>query len=238
VGTSVSGVGVLDKAFVVLDVIEQRPRSLADLVDVTGLSRATAHRLATALEAHGMVRRDDEGRFALGARLIALGRAAIESVPLAAAAADALEELRDATGESVQLYVREGDRRICVAALQSPHGLRTIVPLGASLPLDVGSAGRLLLDGSGNGSGSGSGNGNGNGAPRGADPGWVASVGEREAGVASVSAPVRDAAGRVVAAVSVSGPIERTTRQPGRRYGPAVVAAARRVEREAELRQE
>jgi DNA-binding IclR family transcriptional regulator len=231
-------VGVLDKAFVVLDVIEQRPRSLADLVAATGLSRATAHRLATALEAHGMVRRDDEGRFALGARLIALGRAAIESVPLATAAADALEELRDATGESVQLYVREGDRRICVAALQSPHGLRTIVPLGASLPLDVGSAGRLLLDGSGNGSGSGSGNGNGNGAPRGADPGWVASVGEREAGVASVSAPVRDAAGRVVAAVSVSGPIERTTRQPGRRYGPAVVAAARRVEREAELRQE
>jgi DNA-binding IclR family transcriptional regulator len=233
VGTSVSGVGVLDKAFVVLDVIEERPRSLADLVAATGLSRATAHRLATALEAHGMVRRDDEGRFALGARLIALGRAAIESVPLAAAAADALEELRDATGESVQLYVREGDRRICVAALQSPHGLRTIVPLGASLPLDVGSAGRLLLSPNGNGSG------NGNGALRGAaDPGWVASVGEREAGVASVSAPVRDAAGRVVAAVSVSGPIERTTRQPGRRYGSAVVAAARRVEREAELRQE
>jgi DNA-binding IclR family transcriptional regulator len=236
VGTSVSGVGVLDKAFVVLDVIEQRPRSLADLVTVTGLSRATAHRLATALEAHGMVRRDDEGRFALGARLIALGRAATESVPLAAAAAAALEELRDATGESVQLYVREGDRRICVAALQSPHGLRTIVPLGASLPLDVGSAGRLLLDGNADG------NGNDTdlvGAPpHAADPGWVASVGEREAGVASVSAPVRDDAGRVVAAVSVSGPIERTTRQPGRRYGPAVVAAARRVEREAELRQE
>jgi DNA-binding IclR family transcriptional regulator len=233
VGTSVSGVGVLDKALVVLDVIEQRPHTLAELVAATGLSRATAHRLATALAAHGMVRRDDEGRFALGARLIALGRAAIESVPLAAAAADALEELRDATGESVQLYVREGDRRICVAALQSPHGLRTIVPLGASLPLDVGSAGRLLL------SPNPSSNGKGNGAPRGAaDPGWVASVGEREAGVASVSAPVRDAAGGVVAAVSVSGPIERTTRQPGRRYGPAVVAAARRVEREAGLRQE
>jgi DNA-binding IclR family transcriptional regulator len=158
-------------------------------------------------------------------------------VPLAAAAADALEELRDATGESVQLYVREGDRRICVAALQSPHGLRTIVPLGASLPLDVGSAGRLLL--SPNPNPNPGSNGTGNGARRGAgDPGWVASVGEREAGVASVSAPVRDAAGRVVAAVSVSGPIERTTRQPGRRYGPAVVAAARRVEREAELRQE
>jgi DNA-binding IclR family transcriptional regulator len=226
VGTSVSGVGVLDKAFSVLDALEDRPRSLAELVEATGISRATAHRLATALEAHGLVRRDDDGRFALGARLVALGRAATESMPLAAAATDALAELRDATGESVQLYVRDGEQRVCVAALQSPHGLRTIVPLGASLPLDVGSAGRLLGD-------------DPSVARRAVDGhGWVASVGEREAGVASVSAPVRDASGHVVAAVSVSGPIERTTRQPGRRYGAAVVEAAARVEREAGLRQE
>ena len=223
-GTSVSGVGVLDKAFSVLDALEDRPRSLADLVGATGISRATAHRLATALEAHGLVRRDDEGRFALGTRLIALGRAAAEGVPLAAAAEEALAELRDATGESVQLYVRDGDRRVCIAALQSPHGLRTIVPLGAALPLGIGSAGRLLDDGGSALAVSG--------------PGWVASVGEREAGVASVSAPVRDGSGHVVAAVSVSGPIERTTRRPGRRYGAAVLAAARRVEREAGLRQE
>jgi DNA-binding IclR family transcriptional regulator len=216
-------VGVLDKALVVLDALEDRPRSLAELVDVTGISRATAHRLATALEVHGLVRRDDDGRFALGTRLIALGRAASEGVPLAAAAADALAELRDTTGESVQLYVRDGDQRVCVAALQSPHGLRTIVPLGASLPLGVGSAGRLLAD---------------EGGTAATERGWIASVGEREAGVASVSAPVRDGSGDVIAAVSVSGPIERTSRQPGRRYGAAVVAAAHRVEREAGLRQE
>jgi DNA-binding IclR family transcriptional regulator len=58
----------------------------------------------------------------------------------------------------------------------------------------------------------------------------VASVEERERGVASVSAPVRDADGRVLAAVSVSGPVERTTRSPGERYGEAVEAAARRIE--------
>jgi DNA-binding IclR family transcriptional regulator len=52
-------------------------------------------------------------------------------------------------------------------------------------------------------------------------------VGEREAGVASVSAPVRAPQGKVVAAVSVSGPIERLGRQPGRLHAPAVVAAAR-----------
>jgi DNA-binding IclR family transcriptional regulator len=214
-------VGVLDKAIEVLSALEQRPLSLAELVGVTGLPRATAHRLATALEAHGLVRREADGRFALGTRLIALGRVAADALPLAQSASEALTALRDATGESVQLFVREGDRRVCIAALQSLHGLRTIVPLGASLPLDAGSAGKVLSD---------------------PDPEasreWVESVGEREAGVASVSAPIRDSAGSVVAAVSVSGPIERTTRQPGRRYGSFVAAAARQIEIDAALRLE
>ncbi len=206
--------GVIDKATQVLDALEESPRSLSELVAVTGFSRATTHRLAVALEQHGLVRRDEEGRFALGVRLIALGRAAAEAIPLAAAAMPALAGLRDETGESVQLYVRQGDRRVCIAALESPHGLRTIVPMGASLPLEVGSAGKILRD---------------------APSGWVESVGEREAGVASVSAAVAGPDGRPLAAVSVSGPIERTTRRPGRRYGDAVVAAARRIEGAAGL---
>ena len=60
--------------------------------------------------------------------------------------------------------------------------------------------------------------------------GWAESVGEREDGVASVSAPVLDARGNILAAVSVSGPIQRTTRSPGRRYGAAVVGAAGEIE--------
>ena len=217
--STVSGVGVLDKSVAVLVAIEPRPLSLAELVEATGLSRATAHRLAVALEAHGLVRRDDDGRFALGVRLVALGRAAAEAIPLATAAVGALEELRDATEESVQLYVRDGDQRVCIAALESPHGLRTIVPMGASLPIDKGSAGKLLQLSLGD-----------------KVPEWVQSVGEREAGVASVSAPVCDGEGRVLAAVSVSGPMERTSRKPGARYAADVIAAARRIERAAGLR--
>jgi DNA-binding IclR family transcriptional regulator len=221
---SVSGVGVLDKAVRVLDALEDGPLPLTDLVVASQLPRATAYRLAVALETHGLVRRDDEGRFVLGVRLVELGRGAADAIPLAGAAEAALAELRDATGESAQLYVRDGDRRVCVAALESPHGLRTIVPMGASLPLDLGSAGRVLSTP----------------GPIGAESAqilrpWAESVGEREAGVASVSAPVLDANDNVVAAVSVSGPIERTSRHPGRKYAKAVVAAARRIETDAGL---
>jgi DNA-binding IclR family transcriptional regulator len=218
VESSVSGVGVLDKAVAVLHALAERPLTLAELVDATGLSRATAHRLARALEQHRLARRDDDGRFALGVQLIALGRAAADEFSLAEAAAPALELLRDATGESVQLYVRDGDRRVCIASLESPHGLRTIVPLGATFPMDAGSGAKVLLD-----------------VPSVRQRGWAESVAEREAGVASVSAPVQSEAGVIVAAVSVSGPLERTTRRPGQKYATAVQEAARRIERDGGL---
>ncbi len=206
---TLSGVGVLDKAMAVLAAVEAEPRSLAELVGATGLSRPTAHRLAVALEAHGLVRRDDDGRFCLGLRLIGLGHEAAEAVPVWAAARPALAWLHAQTGESVQLFVRDGDARVCVESIESPRELRTIVPVGARLPLSAGSAGRVLA---------------GDQRP------WVASVGEREEGVASVSAPVRDEQGRVVAAVSVSGPLQRLTRKPGQKYGDLVAQAARQAE--------
>ena len=140
----VTGVGVLDKAVSVLRAVAESPRSLNGLQQATGLPRATAHRLAVALEEHGLLRRDEEGRFDLGPELASLGRAATERFPLAALALPILERLRDDTGESVQLFVREGHHRRCVLSLQSPHALRWIVPEGVLFPLDVGSAGRVL----------------------------------------------------------------------------------------------
>src|SRR5688500_8287792 len=113
----ISDVGVLDKAMAVIAAVEHEPKALAALVEDTGLARPTVHRLAVALEAHGLLRRDDEGRFVLGPRAVALGRAATDAFPLREMALPALRDLRDKTQESVQLYVRDGDQRICVASL-------------------------------------------------------------------------------------------------------------------------
>ena len=71
-----SGVGVLDKAAIVLGALEAGPATLAGLVQATGLARPTAHRLAVALEYHRLVARDLQGRFVLGPRLGELAAAA------------------------------------------------------------------------------------------------------------------------------------------------------------------
>lgn len=215
---------MLDKSVAILDALELGPLALADLVSATGIARPTAHRLASALESHGFVARDPAGRFRLGPRLGELATA-IGADRMAVLARPVLADLRDRTGESTQVYLRRHDHRVCIATADLASGLRDTVPVGAVLTMTAGSAAQVLA------------------AWPGADEhvaagapfsprtlaavrrrGWAESVAEREPGVASVSAPVRDG-DRVVAAVSLSGPIDRLGRSPGARHARAVVAA-------------
>jgi DNA-binding IclR family transcriptional regulator len=127
--------------------------------------------------------------------------------PFLERAREVATELRDKTGESVQVFVPETDGRRCVVSLESPNGLRWIVPEGSLFPLTRGSAGKVL-----------------SGAKL-SPAGWVESVEERVKGVASVSAPVFDSHG-VIAALSISGPLERMTQKPGAKFGSLVVRCA------------
>jgi DNA-binding IclR family transcriptional regulator len=225
-----SGIGVVDKSVTILSAVAELPRTLAELVDATGLPRATAHRLAVALEVHRMLARDSEGHFVLGARLGELAVALPD--PLVTAAGPILAWVRDECGESSQLYRRDGNERVCVAAAERATGLRTTVPVGSRLPLTAGSGAQVLcawadpssldhvLDDAEFG------------ARSLADvrrTGWAQSIGQREAGVASVSAPVLDANGDLLGALSLSGPIERLGRNPGHRFAPVLIAGARRL---------
>jgi DNA-binding IclR family transcriptional regulator len=222
-----SGIGVLDKAVAVLQAVAKDPCGLAELCTRTGLPRATAHRLAVGLEVHRLLRRGPDGRWRPGSALAELAGGGAD--PLLDAAASILPKLRDITGESVQLYRRDGIQRVCVATAEPASGLRDTVPVGTRMPMTAGSGAKVLAAW--------------------ADPhtqrailtdavfgertllevrrrGWAQSVAEREAGVASVSAPVRDSSGTVVAAVSVSGPVERIGRKPGIRWAADLLAAA------------
>lgn len=217
-----SGVGVLDKAVGILSFLaEEGPATLAGVVRGTGLARPTAYRLLTALEAHGLVAREG-GRYLLGLRLLGWGNGAAGSA-LVGAAMPVLEALRDRTGESTQLYVREGDRRVCVASVErTGGGLRDAVPVGAVLPLGQGSGGKVLQ--------AWSDEAGGRDLAETRSLGWAESVAEREAGVASVSAPVFGPDGGLRAAVCASGPVSRLGEQPGRRLAGHVLAAAREIE--------
>lgn len=225
-----SGIGVLDKSVLVLQTVAQRPCNLAELTEATGLPRATAHRLAVGLETHLLVARDGTGRWIPGPGLIRLAGSAPDAVR--EAALHVLPGLQEATGESVQLYRREGAERVCIAAVEPPTGLRNTVPVGTRLPMTAGSAARVLAafaDSETRVSLFGEAGFSERALAEVRRRGWAQSAGERADGVASVSAPVYDGGGEVVAAVSVSGPIERMGRRPGERWADDLLGAAQRI---------
>ncbi|CCM65604.1 putative Transcriptional regulator, IclR family [Candidatus Microthrix parvicella RN1] len=206
-GNPGTGVGVLDKAMSIVAALEQGPAKLAELTEATGMSRATVHRLASSLDDHGLLRRTADGSFALGYRLVGLAALALSDSALADTARPVVTRLRDVTGESAQLWLPDGEWRVCVVSVEATHELRTIVGEGARVPIEVGSGGRALLGAVG-------------------PEGWVVTVGERADGVGSVSAPVRGAGATVVAAVGISGPVDRIGVDPGASYGTHVLQAA------------
>ncbi|HSL10332.1 MAG TPA: IclR family transcriptional regulator [Actinomycetota bacterium] len=240
-----TGVGVLDRSVAILDAIAHGARTHADVVREVGLTRTTAHRLLKSLEDHGFIAYQGGVGYRLGPRLLELGTTAHQEFQLKAVARPALERLARATGESAQLYVgfMQGER-MCIESVQSSSELRTIVPVGAVLPMVYGSAGKIFLAW----------------MPRDEQEryaaqveqktettptperllaqlvtarrqGWASSAGERQPGVGSVSAPVLGPHGELVAVVSISGPTSRIGRISAKRYAPAVMEAAREIER-------
>ena len=241
--TARTAVGVLDRTMEILRAVEGGARSFTDVIEATSLPRSTAHRLLQSMELHGLVTYVGGHGYRLGTRLLSLSTTATRELPLRDLAQPVLERVARITGESAQLFVRDGDRRLCVASAQSGNELRAIVEVGASLPLTAGSAGKVFLA---------------YGSPamtaelvasaRPLTPrtptgeqlerqlatvrrvGWASSAGEREPGVGSVSAPIFEPLGALIAVVSLSGPEQRIGRISAKRYVPAVVDAAREIE--------
>ncbi len=220
-----AGYGVLGKAFALLKAVESGAKTSKELAAATGISRPTTYRLTAALQEQGLLARDGNGGWMLGAWLHELASQAKD--PLLVKAKPVMQRLHDDTGESIQLYRQVGQVRVCIAAVEQSVGLRDTVPVGKELTMSAGSGAQILLTF----------------APdatpeafldspfgltqlrRVSRRGWADSVSQRVAGVASVSAPVRCADGSVLA-LCLSGPISRMTRDPGKLFSAKVVQAA------------
>lgn len=223
-----SGIKVLDRAILILRTATARPANLSELCEATQLPRATAHRLATALEAHRLLARNAEGRWGPGSGLSELSPGSTDRI--IQVGTPIMRSLMNATGESVQIYRLTGDVRTCIASIEPPTGLRNTVPVGARMSLLGGSAAQILVA-----------------LSPGLDPAAreailreasyspadiekvrrtdiAESVGERDTALASVAVPIRDRHG-VVAALSISGPVERMKPSPIALYGEMIQKA-------------
>jgi len=222
---------VLEKASELIDCLGHagEPVSLAFVRSALDMPKSSTHRLLGELAGLGIVRRTEDGRYSLGPRLLYWGEAAAETFDLRVVAEPSMRRLRDAVGESVHLYLRDKDTRVCIAAVEARHELRPFIQLGRPLPLRAGAAGKLLLAFADDetqrleirrAKTDAETFPNAPGARLAEEleriraAGWATSVGERESGVAAAATQVVDSRGRVVAALCISGPTTRLV--PGR----------------------
>ncbi len=218
-----SGGAAVDKAVSLLAAFRPGDESLAlgELADRTQLYKSTVLRLLASLEHGRLIQKLDNGRYALGSEVARLYGIYAASFSLDRLVLPVLNELVRLTGESAAYHVRQGDSRLCLYRVDSPHPIRDHVRAGEVLPLDRGTGGRVLVafdkallsavarkdrklySGI-------------------AEQGYYAVAGDRLAEVAGISAPVFRADKRIAGALTLTMPAHRYQAT----YIAAVVAAA------------
>lgn len=209
------------------------------------LSKAVVHRILQSLVSRELIRFDSGSReYSLGPSAALLGARALKQLDIRALARDELVNLRNETHETTTLSLLVVDKRTYVDQYESPQEIKMTVELGRVYPLYAGASSRAMLaflpdtyvDRI---------------EEAGLDPltletvrdaselrrqlveirgsGYATSRGERQSGAGSVAAPVFGGDGRVVAAISVCGPLARFDQAAVARYVPLVTDAANNI---------
>ncbi|ORA26288.1 IclR family transcriptional regulator [Mycobacterium aquaticum] len=212
----------------------QEPQRPADIARVLGLERSAVYRLLRELESSSFVTREPaSGRYAIGSGLIALSARVVRRIDLRGMARPFMEQLGQATGETISLHVRQGRTRICIETVPGRHTVSRVVEIGETLPLEVGPSGKVILafiepaemasivE-----------------AQHNEDPavmydvlerirqdGYFAIVGDRSPGVGGLSAPFFNADG-IVGALTISGPASRWNHEAQIAVAPEILTAS------------
>lgn len=217
-----SGVVAVTRALSLMEAfaIGEAALSLAELSRRAGMHKTTALRLARTLALSNYMVQTEDGQWRLGPAAGWLGARYQAGFDVNNAVEPTLHELVKETGESASFYVREGDIRSCVARVEGPHSVRHNVRIGERLPLTKGAPGRVILAFSG-----------AKGEPYEAirERGFHISMGEREAEVSSVAAPVFGVNWRLLGSICISGPSSRLTKTRLEKDAKVVMRAANQL---------
>ncbi|WP_048438957.1 IclR family transcriptional regulator [Caenimonas sp. SL110] len=216
------GVVAVTRALSLMEAFEvgEATLSLAELSRRAQMHKTTALRLARTLALSQYMVQAEDGQWRLGPAAGWLGARYQAGFDVNRVVEPALHELVKATGESASFYVREGDVRSCVARVEGPQSVRHNVRIGERLPLNKGAPGRVILAFSGAA-----------GEPYETirEQGFQISMGEREAEVASVAAPVFGLNWRLLGSLCISGPSARLSKAKLMKYSRSVIRSANQL---------
>lgn len=124
----------------------ERELTLTEIAEKVNLAKSTTSRILTTLEDSNFLVRDEKtGVYKLGINLYYLGLLAKESMDLRSIAYPIMIELRDKTKETINLYLLDGQDKVCFEQVESPHFIKQSVKVGERFPLWDGATGKIIL---------------------------------------------------------------------------------------------
>ncbi|MCV7419274.1 IclR family transcriptional regulator [Mycobacterium yunnanensis] len=238
--TEDGSVRVIERVCLVLDCFSKRqPRlQVGEIRDITGLPATTVARIVKNLVVQRLLERDGN-YYRLGLRVLVWSAPARAASDLMVAAGPVIDQIRDLTGETTGIYVRQGAVRVGVAIAMSERSIVFNGYVGQVMPMHAGAAGKAFMafDPDALAAALAA------GLTRFTDAtttdaaqlrrtlevvrreGWSYTSEEREPGLSSIAAPIFDSSGDITAAIAVGGPTFRLTAAASAEFGPLIAAA-------------
>jgi DNA-binding IclR family transcriptional regulator len=216
------GVAAVDRALSILDALTDEKTSLAELSKRTGLYKSTVLRLVKSLERFGYLTRSEDGNYRLGSKVLLLGSLYQRHFKTSEIVPPVLRSLVEQLHEGASFYILDGNRRVVLHRVDATRAVRDSVHEGDRFPLTNGAAGHVLRAFSG---------------VRGErfdlirETMYASSFGERDAETAAIACPVFGHDGRLVGALSVSGPRYRIEAMGEDKVVPVLFTHARALTR-------
>ncbi|MEK8126545.1 IclR family transcriptional regulator [Paenibacillus filicis] len=217
-----NGNQTLSRALDIIFTLAENPSTLtvAQIAEKVSIPESTAYRFIQILEQNGIVERKKKGEIALGLRILDLARSLHQQIDrkLLELSRPLMEKLSETTGETIVLAIRSGMYAVCISSMESRRLIRVVIENGRTLPLHTGATGKAILA---------------HESPKIVDQvlerlgpglrstelledlslirqrGYVTTFGEIDEDVFGVAAPVFDTQNRVIASLTIAGPLSR-----------------------------
>lgn len=135
----------VDRALSILPLLAEGPADLGQVADRLGVHKSTALRLLRTLHEHGLVYRQSDQRYRLGARLFALAQEAVENLDIREIAHPHLTALNEKCGHTVHLAVYEENEVLYIDKVESRYPVRMYSRIGKPVAITVAAVAKLLL---------------------------------------------------------------------------------------------
>lgn len=203
---------------------------VTELAKLIGLTKPSAYRLAETLLMRGYLIKDpDRLRYQIGPKVLNLSKVFFYKVDIRTMALPHMNKIRDRFDEGVTLFMVIGDKRVCVASLESTQPLRRVISVGEGLPLGIGASGKLLVAYQGFESYQGI---NENELDQIRKKGYCVSHDETGNNISAVAVPIRNHLGQVIGALTMAGSSVRYSEEFISRYIPVMQQHGDSISRE------